>query len=63
MSLSLSEAKQRLLSGDLLSWARFAGQWAGSVQLNTPGARRLLHYLFSCDQAKVTEAAKSYSTG
>ena len=56
MSLSLSEAKQRLLSGDVLSWTKFGNNRAGSVQLTAAAARRLLHYLLSCDQAKVAEA-------
>ena len=56
MSLSLSEAKQRLLSGAALSWTGFGNNRAGSVQLATAAARRLLHYLLSCNQAKVAEA-------
>ena len=63
MSLSLSEANQRLLSGDTLSWAKFGSNNAGSVQLATAGARRLLHYLLSCDQTKVAGANETLFDG
>ncbi|MGH7100642.1 MAG: AAA family ATPase, partial [Stellaceae bacterium] len=63
MSLSLYEAKQRLLSGDVLSWTKFENYGAGSVQLTTAAARRLLHYLLSCDQAKVAEANETLFDG
>ena len=63
MSLSLSEAKQRLLSGDVLSWAKFGNNKAGSVHLVTPSERRLLHYLLSCDQTKVAEANETLFDG
>jgi hypothetical protein len=63
MSLSLSEAKQRLLSGDVLSWAKFGNNKYGSVQLVTAAARRLLHFLLFCDQAKVAEAHETLFEG
>jgi len=63
MSLSLSEAKRRLLSGDVLPWAKFGDNKAGSVQLARPETRRLLHYLLSCDQAKVAEANEALFDG
>jgi len=59
MSLSLSEAIQRLLSGEALSWAKFGENKAGSVQLLTPGSRRLLHYLLSCDPTQVSQASET----
>jgi hypothetical protein len=63
MSLSISEAKARLLSGDALSWTKFENSKAGSVQLTTPGARRLLHCLLGHDQTKVAEAAVTLFDG
>ena len=63
MSLSLSEAKQRLLSGDVLPWTKFGHNKAGSVQLTTAASRRLLHYLLSGDQAKVAEANETLFDG
>jgi hypothetical protein len=63
MSLSLSEAQQRLLSGDVLPWTKFRDNKAGSVQLATPGERRLLHYLLVCDQTRVAEANESLFEG
>jgi hypothetical protein len=63
MSLSLSEAKRGLLSGHVLSWTKFGDNKAGSVQLTTPGTRRLLHYLLACDQMKVAEANEALCEG
>jgi hypothetical protein len=63
MSLSLSEAKQRLLSGAVLPWMKFGDYKAGSVQLAMPGARRLLHYLLACDQTKVAESNETLFEG
>jgi hypothetical protein len=63
MSLSLSEVKQRLLSGDVQSWGKFGNNKAGSVRLATAGGRRLLHYLLSCDQTKVAEANETLFDG
>ncbi len=59
MSLSLSEAKQQLLSGKSLSWAKYGDHKAGSVHLENAGARRLFHYLLSCNQLKVAEASET----
>lgn len=56
MTLSFSEIKQQLLSGDQLTWAKFGENKAGSVHLTSAGARRLLHFLLTCDQSKVAEA-------
>jgi hypothetical protein len=63
MPVSLSEAIQTLLSGSVLSWAKFGDQKAGSIQLETPGARRLLHYLLSCDRTKVATASEDLFDG
>ena len=46
-----------------LPWTNFRDNKAGSVQLATPGARRLLHYLLACDQTKVIEANESLFEG
>ena len=56
MLVSLSEAVRTLLSGNVLSWAKFGNYEAGSVEVASPGARRLLHYLLSCDRTKVADA-------
>lgn len=63
MSLSLSDARQRLLSGGVLPWEKFDKNRAGWIQLPTAGARRLLHYLLSCDQTKVAEANEALFDG
>jgi hypothetical protein len=63
MPVSLSEAIQTLLSGTILSWAKFGDQKAGSIQLATPEARRLLHYLLSCDRTKVANASEDLFDG
>lgn len=63
MPISLSEAVQRLLSGNVLSWANFGDYKAGSMRLASPGARRLLHYLLSCDQTKVADAREDLFGG
>jgi hypothetical protein len=63
MPVSLSEAAQTLLSGNVLSWAKFGEYKAGSVQLASPGARRLLHYLMSCDRTKVADAREDLFAG
>jgi hypothetical protein len=58
MGVTLSEAIQTLLSGNVLSWAKFGDFKAGNIHLATPGARRLLHFLLSCDQREVAEASE-----
>ena len=63
MPISLSEAVQALLSGNILSWAKFGDQKAGGIQLASPGARRLLHYLLSCDRTKVADAKEDVFGG
>ena len=55
MALSFYEAKQQLLSGLPLSWAKFGDHKAGSVHLASAGARRLLHFLLTCEQFKVAD--------
>lgn len=59
MALSFYEAKQRLLSGAPLTWAKFGDHKAGSVHLASAGARRLFHFLLSCEQDKVVDAHES----
>jgi hypothetical protein len=63
MPVSLSEAVQTLLSGNALSWAKFGDQKAGSIQLESPGARRLLQYLLACDRTKVANAGEDLFKG
>lgn len=63
MSISLSEAIQTLLSGNSLSWGKFGEFKAGSVQLTSPGARRLLHFLLFSPQSKVREANEELFNG
>jgi hypothetical protein len=59
MALSFYEAKQRLLSGEPLIWAKFGDYKAGSVHLASAGARRLFQFLLSCEQTKVADAHES----
>lgn len=59
MGLSFYEAKQRLLSGQPLTWAKFGDNKAGSVHLASAGARRLFHFLLTCEQSKVADAHES----
>ena len=59
MALSFYEAKQRLLSGVPVTWAKFGDHKAGSVHLASAGARRLFHFLLSCEQDKVVDAHES----
>ena len=63
MPVSLSEAVQALLSGSVLSWAKFGDQKAGSIKLTSPGARRLLRYLLLCDRTKVADAREDLFEG
>ena len=63
MPISLSEAVQTLLSGDALSWAKFGDHRPGSIQLASPGARRLLHHLLSCNRAKVAQGNEELFDG
>ncbi len=63
MPVLLSEAVQTLLSGNTLSWAKFGDFKAGSIELASPGARRLLHFLLSCDQRKVADAKEELFNG
>jgi hypothetical protein len=63
MPVLLSEAVQTLLNGKVLSWAKFGDYKAGSIHLGSPGARRLLHYLLSCDRTKVADAKEELFAG
>ncbi len=63
MPVLLSEAVQTLLSGNVLAWAKFGDFKAGSIQLVSPQARRLLHYLLSCDQSKVAHGSEDLFDG
>ncbi|RWX36916.1 ATP-binding protein [Rhizobium leguminosarum] len=58
MAVSLSEATNRLLSGEPLSWKSFGEIKAGQIQLSTPAARRLFHFLLSSDKAKVATGSE-----
>lgn len=59
MSLSFYEAKQQLLAGTPLTWAKFGDHKAGSVHLASAGARRLFHFLLTSEQSKVADAHDS----
>lgn len=59
MALSFYEAKQRLLSGEPLTWTKFGEHKAGTVHLGTAASRRLFHFLLNCDPSKVAEAHES----
>lgn len=63
MPVSLSEATETLLSGQALAWPKFGDQKAGAVQLASPAARRLFHYLLASDAAKVAEAKEELFDG
>ncbi|WP_316234329.1 AAA family ATPase [Bradyrhizobium sp. SZCCHNR1098] len=63
MSISFSDAVQTLLSGNELSWGKFGDFKAGKIQLASPGARRLLQFLVSCDQTKVANANEDLFDG
>lgn len=45
MSITLSEAVSALLSGSVLAWQRSGSFAAGSIQLSSPGARRVFQHL------------------
>lgn len=59
----LSDAVQTLLSGASLSWSKSENYKAGSIQLSTPGARRLFQFLLANDPVKVAEANESLFDG
>jgi AAA domain len=63
MPVPLSEAIQTLLSGNVLSWAKFGDLKAGHIQLASSGARRILHFLLSCDQSEVSDAKEELFDG
>lgn len=56
MPISLIEVTTCLLKGERLSWNKFKDHKAGSVTLDTPGARRLFQFLIQQKPAKVAEA-------
>ncbi|WP_454817156.1 hypothetical protein [Labrys neptuniae] len=59
MALSFYEIKQRLLSGEPLTWTKFGEYRAGSVHLTSAAARRLFHFMLTCEQSKIAEANDS----
>jgi hypothetical protein len=63
MSISLSEAKAHLLKGTPLSWKKFESHKAGSVVLETAGARRLFKFLSEQISSKVAEANEQLFPG
>ncbi|MGY3487896.1 hypothetical protein ACVW1C_005779 [Bradyrhizobium sp. USDA 4011] len=63
MPISLSEATAQLLKGAPLSWTKFENHKAGSLTLNTPGARRLLKFLVEQSPSKVAEANEALFPG
>lgn len=63
MAISLSEATRILLLGEPLSWKSFGEIKAGSVQLPSPAARRLFHFLLSSDKTKVAAGSEELFEG
>lgn len=63
MPISLSEAKAYLLKGTPLSWKKFENHRAGSVTLETAGARRLFKFLSEQPSSKVAEANEQLFAG
>ena len=63
MPISLSEATHKLLSGELLGWKSFGEIKAGQIQLSSPAARRLFHFLLSSDKAKVAAGSEELFDG
>lgn len=63
MPISLSEANTRLLKGAPLSWTKFETHKAGSVVLETAGARRLFKFLSEQSSSKVAEANEHLFAG
>src|SRR4051794_8095273 len=63
MPMSLSEAKTHLLKGTPLSWIKFENHKAGSVVLETSGARRLFKFLSEQVSSKVAEANEQLFSG
>ena len=63
MALSLTEAKTHLLKGESLSWQKFGAHKAGSVILETAGARRLFKFLSEQPSSKVAEANEQLFAG
>src|SRR5262245_52377423 len=59
----LSDAVQTLLSGASLSWSKSENYKAGSIELSTPGARRLFQFLLANEPVKVAEANESLFEG
>jgi hypothetical protein len=59
MAISFYETKQRLISGEPLSWTKFGEHKGGSVHLASPAARRLFAFLLTCEQPKVADAHDS----
>lgn len=63
MPISLSEATHKLLSGELLGWKSFGEIKAGQIQLSSPAARRLFHFLLSSDKTKVAAGSEELFDG
>ncbi|QOZ23827.1 AAA family ATPase [Bradyrhizobium sp. CCBAU 51753] len=63
MPISLSEARAQLLKGTPLSWTKFENHKAGSITLNSPGARRIFKFLVEQSPSKVAEANEALFPG
>jgi hypothetical protein len=63
MSVSLTQAIQTMLAGNVLSWPKFGEHKAGIIHLASPGARRLFQFLLSCDRMKVAGASEELFDG
>ncbi len=63
MSISFSQATERLLSGTELSWSGSGAVHAGSITLREAGQRRLFDYLLDADPEEVAKGADTLSGG
>lgn len=63
MPVSLIEAKSQLLKGAPLSWKKFENHKAGTITLETAGARRLFKFLTEQISSKVAETDEQLFSG
>lgn len=63
MTITLSKAYECLISGTALSWKASGTYKAGTINLDTPGQRRLFKYLIDQNQTEVAAAGESLFDG
>ncbi len=63
MAISFTEASNKLLSGQALSWPKFAEHKSGTVALKTEAQRRLFAFLLSQTSEKVAEGSETLIPG